>query len=172
MSEKYGHRIRVRMGINSGIVTAGNMGSEKKFQYTVMGDVVNTAARLEPVNKDFGTKIIVGEATYSMVRDFFVFRPLIKILVKGKSIPVLIYELICRREESSAETDRLVAGYTEAMGLFCTRSWDEAEAGIKRILALKPQDGPSIYPSKLIAKFRHNPPPDGWQGEYMRSEKN
>jgi adenylate cyclase len=87
-------RIRIGIGLNSGIMTVGNMGSPTRMNYTLMGDNVNLGARLEGTNKEYGTGIIVSEFTYGLVRDRFVFRELDNIRVKGKNKPVLMYELV------------------------------------------------------------------------------
>ncbi|GAB1482801.1 hypothetical protein MASR2M78_16170 [Treponema sp.] len=87
-------RINIGIGLNSGIMTVGNMGSPGRMNYTLMGDNVNLGARLEGTNKQYGTNIIVSEFTYGLVKDYFIFRELDNIRVKGKNKPVLIYELI------------------------------------------------------------------------------
>jgi len=87
-------RINIGIGINSGIMTVGNMGSPSHMNYTLMGDNVNLGARLEGTNKEYGTRIIISEYTYGLVKDHFLVRELDNIRVKGKNKPVLIYELI------------------------------------------------------------------------------
>jgi len=171
LSTAYGKTIRVRMGINSGHVTAGNMGSERKFQYTVMGDVVNIAARLEPVNKDFGTSIIIAEGTQTMVKDAFVTRPLSRVLVKGKKQIVGIYELIGEPGSVDEATMRVVEGYGEALQWFTERQWDKALARIDAVLAVKADDGPSLRLRGWLLECRVHPPPPTWQGEYVRAVK-
>ncbi|MBI4177810.1 CHASE2 domain-containing protein [bacterium] len=90
---RYGVDVYVTMGVNSGYVSAGNMGSEKKMQYTVMGDAVNMSARFRPANLIYDTRIIIGEASMPLVKDFVEVRLLDKLLAKGKTIPITIYEL-------------------------------------------------------------------------------
>ncbi|MBL8966094.1 MAG: adenylate/guanylate cyclase domain-containing protein, partial [Spirochaetaceae bacterium] len=87
-------RINIGIGLNSGIMTVGNMGSPIRMNYTLMGDNVNLGARLEGTNKEYGTNIIISEFTYGLVKDHFVVRELDNIRVKGKNKPVLIYELV------------------------------------------------------------------------------
>ena len=87
-------QIRIGMGLNSGVMTVGNMGSMGRMNYTLMGDNVNLGARLEGTNKQYFTEIIISENTYGLVRDHVVVRELDNIRVKGKNKPVLIYELI------------------------------------------------------------------------------
>ncbi|HPX47966.1 MAG TPA: adenylate/guanylate cyclase domain-containing protein, partial [Treponemataceae bacterium] len=89
-------RLSIGIGINTGIMTVGNMGSKGRMNYTLMGDNVNLGARLEGTNKIYGTMIIVSESTYALTKDQFVFRELDTIRVKGKNRPVVIYELLDR----------------------------------------------------------------------------
>jgi adenylate cyclase len=87
-------RINIGIGLNSGIMTVGNMGSPTRMNYTLMGDNVNLGARLEGTNKEYGTNVIISEFTYGLVKDKFLVRELDNIRVKGKNKPVLIYELV------------------------------------------------------------------------------
>lgn len=167
---EYGVEIHVRMGINSGIVTAGNMGSEKKFQYTVIGDVVNLASRLEPANKDFGTKIIIGESTYRMAKDHIVVRPLGKILVVGKEEIVSIYELVGAKSRVDREKLEIIRLYKEAVDHFYRRDWASCLSVIDRIQA-GAQDGPSLHLRERALYCQAHPPPNDWQGEYVQLEK-
>jgi adenylate cyclase len=91
-------RINIGIGLNSGIMTVGNMGSPGRMNYTLMGDNVNLGARLEGTNKQYGTNIIISEFTYGMVKDKFIVRELDNIRVKGKNKPALIYELVASVE--------------------------------------------------------------------------
>jgi len=95
-----GKKINIGIGLNTGIMTAGNMGSEGRMNYTLMGDNVNLGSRLEGINKYYGTNIIVSEYTYERVKDKFIFRELDRIRVKGKTLPVSIYELIAEKDEA------------------------------------------------------------------------
>jgi adenylate cyclase len=92
--ERFGHSIAVRIGVNTGVVTAGNMGSRRRFQYTVMGDAVNLAARLEPLNKEYGTTILIGERTAELVKDALNVRLVDRVTLHGRSTPENVYELI------------------------------------------------------------------------------
>jgi adenylate cyclase len=93
-SKKNWPRIDIGIGINSGYMNAGNIGSDTIQNYTVIGDSVNLASRLESLNKEYGTKILISEFTYDLIKSQFICRPIDKVQVKGKSQPVLIYELI------------------------------------------------------------------------------
>jgi adenylate cyclase len=91
-------QINIGIGLNSGIMTVGNMGSTQRMDYTLIGDNVNLGARLEGTNKAYGTRIIISEYTYEMVKDKVIARELDNIRVKGKNKPVLIYELVDIKE--------------------------------------------------------------------------
>ncbi|MFO7871627.1 MAG: adenylate/guanylate cyclase domain-containing protein [Kiritimatiellia bacterium] len=171
ISDDYGVGLKVRIGINSGTVTAGNMGSEKKFQYTVIGDTVNLASRLEPVNKDFGTRIIIGEVTRTGLGANMVTRELGRIAVAGKKEIVSIYELVGATGEIPEELFETIRSYECALAAFHKREWDRCIEIIQRVLDKSPQDGPSILLSRRARTCRDQQPPPGWQGEYIRTEK-
>lgn len=170
LNEEYGLGLGIRMGINSGEVTAGNMGSERKLQYTVIGDTVNLASRLEPANKDFGTNIIVGEATWKMAREAVEARPLGRILVVGKKEVVSIYELLGIKGEVSEKKLEVAARYANALAHFYERQWEQALRIMDGILLLY-RDGPTVQLRERVLFCRENPPGDDWRGEYVRAGK-
>jgi adenylate cyclase len=141
--KKYGTGISVRMGINSGPVSAGNMGSERRFQYTVMGDTVNLGSRLEAANKPYGTSIMVGHNTYEIVKDKFFFRFLDLLVVKGKEEPVSVYELLGTKEEVSEQLKKAIECFEKAWKLYSERHWDEAIAAFEEAIKLRGKDSPS-----------------------------
>jgi adenylate cyclase len=159
------------MGINTGLVTAGNMGSDRKFQYTVMGDAVNLAARLEPLNKDYGTSIVIGEATWQKARDAVEVRLLDKVIVKGKTKPIQVYELLAAKGGLLGVRKEVVHLYEEALRLHWDRKWDEAIRCVERALEMDPRDAPGIRLREVARSFRTKPPPDSWTGEFVRSTK-
>ncbi len=168
---KFGYRIDVRMGLNSGPVTAGNMGSDRRFQYTVMGDAVNFAARLEPANKDYGTRILIGEATFLAAKGAIEARLLDKIVVQGKSVPVAIYELVGRKGQVSKERLNILRFYEEALRLHWDRRWEDALHVLDEALKLDPSDRPCRMLYDRIRWYQENPPPSDWAGEYVRGRK-
>jgi len=159
------------MGLNSGTVTAGNMGSSKRFQYTVMGDAVNQAARFEPVNKDYGTSIVIGETTYEAAKAEIAARQIDLIVVKGKTRPIGIYELVGLPGKVTPAKMDIMKYYEDALRLHWKREWDSAVALLEKVLALDNADGPSLTLLRRIQYYRQNPPPANWSGQFTRAAK-
>lgn len=132
-----------RIGLNSGKMIIGNIGSLKRLDYTAIGDSVNLASRLEGVNKEFGTRIIMSESTYEQVKDAIEARELDLIRVKGKQIPIRIYELICKKDGLSPSQADLVSMFHEALVLYRSMKWKKAAGVFQEILTAYPDDGPS-----------------------------
>jgi len=166
----FGFEISVRMDINSGTVKAGNMGSERKFQYTVIGDAVNFASRLEPTNKDFGTRIIAGDVTNSMIQGRIFTRRLGKIIVVGKEESVAIFEVVDEVGKLTSKQQEIITLYESALDLFLCRSWMDCIAIIESILKLD-NDGPSLHLKRRAEQYLREPPDSEWQGEYIRHNK-
>ncbi len=137
--------ISIRVGINSGDVIAGNLGSDRLFDYTVIGDAVNLASRLESVNKIFGTNIIISENTLSKTGNLFFVRELGLVEVKGKAKPVRIYELIGTRTHIKPEKAELVNLYNEGLACFASGKFPEGIEIFGNLLKKYPHDGPSMF---------------------------
>ncbi|MCX6934851.1 MAG: adenylate/guanylate cyclase domain-containing protein [Verrucomicrobia bacterium] len=171
LKAEYGCDIDARMGINTGEVAAGNMGSDKKFQYTVMGDAVNQAARFEPANKPFDTHIMIGGKTYEMAKDKIEARFLAAMIVKGKTEAVPCYELLAKKGELSEAKRRVVQIFEEGWKLHAAKKFQEAIAKFEEALSLDSHDGPSKTYKKICQGFLRTPPPDAWAGEYIQTSK-
>jgi adenylate cyclase len=155
-----------RIGLNTGIATVGNMGSKEQVNYTLIGDEVNLASRLEGVNKEFGTKIIVSEATYLPAKERLEVRELALIKVKGKKLPVRIYELIGLKGEVAPERMETVKKFEAALAEFRARKFVEA-AGAFRSLG----DVASRIYIELCGRYQQDPPPADWDGSYQMEHK-
>lgn len=169
--QDFGFNIKVRMGINRGQAVVGNIGSEgHKIEYTALGDTVNTASRLEAVNKMYDTLICVGESVAKNEQEHFVFRKLDSIMVKGKDLPVVIYELVgFRGLVSDTELDK-IAHFEVALGLYQTRHFEEAKKIFTRLIETH-DDGPSkTFLQRCEAYIKNGCPPD-WKGDYRATEK-
>ena len=165
--------LAVRMGINTGEMVAGNMGSQERFDYTVMDDSVNLAARLEPANKVYGTYIMISEYTYDHVKDQFICRELDALQVKGKTEPVKVYELIATMEKGvSEDMEKVLEYYNQGLDLYKNRHWDDAITKFKSALSVNGgEDSPSEAYVERCEEYMESPPPDNWQGEYIMTSK-
>ncbi|RKY58081.1 MAG: hypothetical protein DRP95_06300 [Candidatus Latescibacterota bacterium] len=162
----------MRVGVSTGRMVLGNMGSREIFDYTVIGDSVNTASRLEGANKEYGTRILISEATYLAARDHIVVRELDRIRVKGKREPVRAYELLGRREDGLPEDLlEMLEHFHRGLKLYQERRWEEAIPCFQEALRINPEDGPSLTFLRRCRAFLLNPPPEDWDGVFELETK-
>jgi adenylate cyclase len=162
--------IDIGIGINTGSMVAGNMGSQTRFDYTVMGDSVNLGSRLEGSNKEYGTHIVISEYTHHYVNDLFVSRQLDSVRVKGKRLPIKIFELIGRKEAFEGDLERARI-FEEGLGLYLNRQWRQAIQAFEAVLGIEPTDTPSKIYIQRCSDYMKSPPPEDWDGVYTMSEK-
>ncbi len=163
--------LRVRMGLNSGLAVAGNMGSHTRMNYTVMGDSVNLASRLEGANKVYGTYTMVSENTWVAVKDKFAFRELDRIRVVGKSEPIKVFELLELPGSVPDKKQEIVSHYEKGLAFYKERRWKEALGSFVRALKIDIEDGPSKTYYKRCQAFAQTPPPESWDGVSNLSSK-
>jgi adenylate cyclase len=159
-----------RIGLNSGPAVVGNMGSSTRLSYTVLGDTVNLASRLEGANKYFHSRIMVSEATYEGGKDAVEARVLGQIRVVGKAIPVKVYELMGHKGGLEPARAELLGAYNAALEHFSKGAFDKAARGFKEALALDPKDGPSAFYLELAGKYSAGAPKD-WDGTFNLTSK-
>jgi class 3 adenylate cyclase/CheY-like chemotaxis protein len=160
-----------RVGINTGSMVVGNMGSQRKMNYTIMGNAVNIASRLEGLNKMYRTWILASESTLRETGGNFLVRRLDRVRPAGIRSPLQIYELV---EFSAAATDeqrKMIELFHGALDFFERRDWDSAEEGFRRILELSPWDGPSKLFLERCENNRQLPPPLDWDGVFEMKYK-
>ena len=146
------------------------MGSADHLSYTVIGDNVNLGSRLEGLTKTYGVGLLVSEATRGAAGDGFVSRELDLVAVKGKALPVRIYELLGTSAEA-ARWNALVSRFEQALAMFRDQRWDDAAAAFRALLEDFPGDGPSKLYLERCRRFAASPPPSPWNGVTVMETK-
>jgi adenylate cyclase len=169
--EKAGREpLSIGVGVNTGMMNVGNMGSMRRLAWTVMGDNVNLASRLEGLNKKYRTGIIISESTYAQLNGQFVCRQLDQIRVKGKLQPVKIYELLAYAGEAKSYSQRLQEFQT-ALEAYRVQAWSDAIERFESLLSRFPDDGPAHEFLRRSHEFRNHPPALDWDGVYVMETK-
>ena len=170
-------KLDIGIGLNSGVASVGNMGSALHHGYTALGDTVNLSSRLEGLNKEYGTHVLVNESTFQAANDgAFLFRELDVIRVKGKLQGVTIYELIGRIEDLSRDgslddIQERSKQFAAARALYTQRKWSEAQDAFQSILDRWPNEGPSRMYWKRCQEYLFDEPPTNWDGVFTMTHK-
>jgi adenylate cyclase len=164
--------IRARVGINSGQMVIGNMGSSTIFDYTVMGDNVNLSSRLEGANKEYGTYIMCSEATKNMVDNEVITRELDILRVKGKTEGVKVFEILARRSDGIGKIKQKVIDiYLEGLKAYKEKRWEDGIRLFGEAIELDSEESPSKIYLERCRQFKENPPPEDWDGIFTMRTK-
>ena len=161
----------LRIGIATGEALVGSIGSEFMMSFTVMGDTVNLASRLESANKFYGTRCLVSQATIAAAAQAVEAREIDRLVVAGQTRPQIVFEIMGRGGELSAEQIALRAHYSDGLAAYRARHWDAATSALKAALAAAPGDGPCMVLLARAERLRDNPPPADWDGSWHLDQK-
>jgi class 3 adenylate cyclase len=161
----------VRIGVATGEALVGSIGSEIMMNYTVMGDTVNLAARLEAANKLYGTRSLIAEATVAKTDDAIQFREIDRLMVVGQTQPQAVFELLGRKDELTAKQDLLRTRYADGLLAYRAQRWDEARAAFHAVLEAVPTDGPSATLLSRIDHLQQHAPGADWDGSWRLENK-
>jgi adenylate cyclase len=159
------------IGVNTGTMIVGNLGSRDRLAYTAVGDPVNVASRLEGLSKEYGVHVVIGEATRQAAGDAFEYRCLDLVAVKGRAEPVRVYELLGRAGSAPPERQAMLARYERGVALYQSRRWAEATALFEELAAGAPDDGPIALYRRRARQLLEQPPGSDWSGVWIAREK-
>lgn len=168
--ENHALRLHTRIGMHAGHILVGNIGAVDHYEYRPVGDIVNTASRMEGMNKYLGTQILTSDQALKQLEGFMT-RRLGEFLPFGKSNSVVIHELLGYAKDMSVEQQQLCSSFEAGMRAYRQKHWDGAIEAFERTLSIYRADGPSIFFKKRCEEFKHNPPDENWDGMVVMGQK-
>jgi adenylate cyclase len=158
--------LKMRIGLCTGVAKVGNMGSEQRFNYTMMGDMVNTASRLEGVNKAYGIYTLISETTRKAAGNEITVREVDTVKVVGREKPVTVFELMGYNEHIDNSLKEIIAKFQQGLQAYRDQNWNQAIKFFKAVQAILPDDGPSRTMLARCHEYKIEPPGESWNGAY------
>ena len=168
--ESHSFKLPTRIGLHYGHILIGNIGAVDRYEYRPVGDIVNTATRIEGLNKYLKTQILVTKEVITQLNGFFT-REIGNFMLAGKRKPVEIHELICRLEESDERQTKAYSIFAMAVEAFRRKSLDEAIEGFQETIDILGNDGPSAFYIKLCEHYKETVPGELWDGVIQMEKK-
>lgn len=165
-----GVRLKTRIGLHCGQILLGHIGAMDHYEYTPMGDIVNTASRIEGLNKFLGTTVLVSDEVFHET-DGCLARDCGKFRLKGKTAPIRVHELWGRMEDGNGRQREACSTFAEGLAAFQKGDWDEAGRGFRRVIEMLGEDGPSRFYLGLCERYRESPPDPPWDGVVHMEKK-
>jgi adenylate cyclase len=164
--------VDIGVGLNTDSIVSGNIGSPKRMDYTVIGDGVNLASRLESACKEYGARILISENTFKKLRGTYRVREVDRVVVKGKTEPASVFEVLdYHTDETFPNLRECLECFRAGLVAYRKREWDRADSALQAAIQANPDDGLAKIYMKRVAKMRANPPGEAWNGVWVMDHK-
>jgi adenylate cyclase len=163
--------LKMRIGISTGTVFVGNIGSDDRLNYTAVGDTVNLASRLEGTNKIYKTWILISDKTAAGIRGQILTRPVDKVAVKGKANAILIHEVLALGQDETPELRKMIELTTLGFEHYLAMRFQQAKDCFKQILDINKEDHLALFYIERCKAYLEFPPPSDWDGTYISHSK-